>query len=131
MQYDTENGSLKDALIVILKQMPKPNYYLLYRLASFLYRVSLSEGKNKMSINNLALVFGPNLLRYPTNDVMEIMRRSPKVTLVISIIIQHYSEIFSDLVFTFFPHFPFPFQYLPPLSSFSLRMVDSSRNRGK
>lgn len=42
-------------------------------LFAFLYRVSLCSGDNKMTTENLGIVFAPNLLRAPNATEMNVM----------------------------------------------------------
>jgi len=47
----------------LLSQLPTVNRTILRQLCSFLKVISQHEENNKMSINNLAIVFGPNVLK--------------------------------------------------------------------
>jgi hypothetical protein len=47
----------------LISQLPDPNYVLLKYLIQFLHRVSTHAKVNLMHSGNLAIVFGPNLIR--------------------------------------------------------------------
>ena len=53
-----------ESLRYFVKTIPRPNQVLLKYLSSFLCSIASYEAFNKMSLSNLATVFGPNLL-YP------------------------------------------------------------------
>jgi hypothetical protein len=60
--YDQRLVSLKN----ILGQLPKCNYYFAKRLVEHLKKVTEFEEVNHMYASNLAIVFGPNLFRAPS-----------------------------------------------------------------
>lgn len=54
-------------------QFPTINFTCLRLLFAFLYRVSLCSTDNKMTTENLGIVFAPNLLRAPNATDMNVM----------------------------------------------------------
>jgi len=76
-----------------VKHIPKPNQVLMKYLASFLCSIASYESVNKMTLSNLATVFGPNLL-YPREETLENILAIPKLNSVIQFIIQHHESIF-------------------------------------
>jgi len=46
----------------LLQKLPRRNFLALKYLMNFLHEVSQHSGENKMDNNNLAVVFGPNLI---------------------------------------------------------------------
>ncbi|CAK6445272.1 unnamed protein product [Pipistrellus nathusii] len=54
-------------LETLLVQLPDSNYNTLRHLVAHLFRVAAQFEENKMSANNLGIVFGPTLLRPPDN----------------------------------------------------------------
>ncbi|CAN0183732.1 unnamed protein product, partial [Hapterophycus canaliculatus] len=48
-----------------VEEFPEINCTCLRLLFAFLYRVSLCSADNKMTTNNLGIIFAPNLLRAP------------------------------------------------------------------
>lgn len=57
----------------LVNALPKSHKNLLCRLFRFLLRVATFSTENKMSIQNLAIVFGPNLLRPQDDNVLRII----------------------------------------------------------
>ncbi len=53
----------------LLDQLPAPHKVTLDTLLEHLVRVAAQEASNKMSARNLALLFGPTLLRPPPDDI--------------------------------------------------------------
>jgi hypothetical protein len=60
-EYNDRLFALKD----LLAELPRANYILLRRLMEHLERITDFEQVNKMYATNLAIVFGPTLLRPP------------------------------------------------------------------
>lgn len=56
-----------------VEQFPEINCTCLRLLFAFLYRVSLCSADNKMTTENLGIVFAPNLLRAPNATEMNVM----------------------------------------------------------
>jgi len=81
----------------LLKQIPKENYVLLCRLCRFLLSVSQHKDVNKMSPDNLAIVFAPNLLR-PKEDMasQSILSEMPIGIAVINSFITDFADIFDE-----------------------------------
>ena len=52
----------RDSLHAIINSLPDPNYATLRALTLHLYRVIENSGVNRMSSQNLAIVFGPTLM---------------------------------------------------------------------
>lgn len=68
----TKNSSCKleevEGLRTAMTSLPQDNYNVLKYLCSFLNLVSQKTAVNKMSVENLARVFGPNIIRHPQMD---------------------------------------------------------------
>ncbi|KAM6216861.1 LOW QUALITY PROTEIN: GEM-interacting protein [Rhynchocyon petersi] len=56
------------AIKTLLVQLPHSNYNTLRHLVAHLFRVAAQSEENKMSANNLGIVFGPTLLRPPDSS---------------------------------------------------------------
>lgn len=56
------------ALRIVYENLPAVNKAVIEFLLSHLRRVNKHEGQNKMSLHNLATIFGPTLLRPGTNN---------------------------------------------------------------
>eukprot|EP00039_Didymoeca_costata_P005783 m.84544 g.84544 ORF g.84544 m.84544 type:complete len:450 (+) comp12972_c0_seq1:427-1776(+) len=81
----------------LLQKLPKPHIALLQELIPFLLRVSQHSEENKMTIRNLAVVFGPTLLRVEdTGDASLLMGDSSKVNSVVEFMIKESDAIFSS-----------------------------------
>ncbi|XP_060098624.1 protein FAM13A-like [Heteronotia binoei] len=52
-------------LKTLLSDLPKAHYHLFHYLVTFLTKVSLHSDVNLMTLENLAIVFGPTLFRIP------------------------------------------------------------------
>lgn len=77
--------------------MPTTNRVATKYLFSFLNNVTKKSEINKMSPENLAIVFCPNILRSPSDDILEQMVDTEKCTRLIVLLITSYSEIFKVL----------------------------------
>lgn len=75
----------------ILAEFPEENYATAKYLFQFLSIVAKHEEKNKMTITNLATVFGPNLLSSPEGNTV---RAFGIVNALTETIIQFHAEIF-------------------------------------
>lgn len=63
-QFTNANESSRiEALQKIFHELPQPNKSTIGLILDHLIRVNHHEGENKMSLHNLAMVFGPTLLR--------------------------------------------------------------------
>lgn len=85
------------ALKVLLLQLPDSNYNTLRHLVAHLFRVAAHFSENKMSADNLGIVFGPSLLRAPdTPGVTSVTRLldSGHQAQLVEFLILHYEHIF-------------------------------------
>ncbi|KAG9302849.1 hypothetical protein G9A89_009626 [Geosiphon pyriformis] len=80
----------------LLSQLPKENYVTLKYLMHHLYRVKSNASENLMTAKNLAVVFGPTLLRGP-NANTEILDMNLKNS-VVEYIIQNTERLFPQEV---------------------------------
>ncbi|XP_007488658.1 GEM-interacting protein isoform X5 [Monodelphis domestica] len=88
------------ALKNLLRQLPGSNYNTLRHLVAHLFRVASRFEENKMSANNLGIVFGPTLLRPPkgqggvsTSPVACLLDSGYQAQMVEFLII-HYEHVF-------------------------------------
>ncbi|XP_008154567.2 GEM-interacting protein [Eptesicus fuscus] len=102
--HDSETPSPSPEVIRLLKtllvQLPDSNYNTLRHLVAHLFRVAAQFEENKMSANNLGIVFGPTLLRPPddpgaaaTGSVPCLLDFGHQAQLV-EFLIVHYEQIF-------------------------------------
>ncbi|XP_010144325.1 PREDICTED: rho GTPase-activating protein 24, partial [Buceros rhinoceros silvestris] len=77
-----------------VKSLPAVNYNLLKYICRFLDEVQSYSGVNKMSVQNLATVFGPNILRPKVEDPLTIMEGTVIVQQLMSVMISKHGELF-------------------------------------
>ncbi len=76
--------------------VPADERALLQRLCSFLRAVSSNHEVNKMTSDNIAIVFAPNLLRPAVETAQTMMQDMPIGISVIATFIAHCDEIFGS-----------------------------------
>ncbi|XP_012626365.1 rho GTPase-activating protein 24 isoform X1 [Microcebus murinus] len=77
-----------------VKSLPVVNYNLLKYICRFLDEVQSYSGVNKMSVQNLATVFGPNILRPKVEDPLTIMEGTVVVRQLMSVMISGHERLF-------------------------------------
>ncbi|XP_049322047.1 rho GTPase-activating protein 24 isoform X2 [Astyanax mexicanus] len=77
-----------------VESLPLVNYNLLKYICRFLDEVQSYSGVNKMSVQNLATVFGPNILRPKVEDPVAIMEGAVLVQQLMAVLIGQHSVIF-------------------------------------
>ncbi|XP_053317702.1 rho GTPase-activating protein 24 isoform X3 [Spea bombifrons] len=77
-----------------VKSLPQANYNLLKYICRFLDEVQSYSGVNKMSVQNLATVFGPNILRPKVEDPMTIMEGTVLVQQLMAVMISEHEILF-------------------------------------
>ncbi|XP_068439692.1 rho GTPase-activating protein 22-like [Clinocottus analis] len=75
--------------------LPLPNYNLLTYICKFLDEVQSHSIENKMSVQNLATVFGPNILRPKMEDPVTIMEGTSLVQHLMTILIREHNRFYS------------------------------------
>ncbi|KAM7051970.1 rho GTPase-activating protein 24 isoform 1-T1 [Acridotheres tristis] len=88
-----EETGLKE-LVKQVKSLPAVNYNLLKYICRFLDEVQSYSGVNKMSVQNLATVFGPNILRPKVEDPLTIMEGTVVVQQLMTVMISKHEELF-------------------------------------
>ncbi|NXP89909.1 RHG25 protein, partial [Passerina amoena] len=81
-------------LLKQLSLLPRDNYNLLSYICRFLYEIQLNSSVNKMSVDNLATVMGVNLIRPRVEDPAVIMRGTPQVQRVMTVMISDHQKLF-------------------------------------
>ncbi|KAM6956674.1 rho GTPase-activating protein 22 [Aplochiton taeniatus] len=89
---DKETGIQE--LIKQVKALPQVNYNLLKYICKFLDEVQSHSGGNKMSVQNLATVFGPNILRPRVEDPVTMMEGSSHVQHLMTVLISEHSRLY-------------------------------------
>ncbi|XP_067395047.1 rho GTPase-activating protein 22 [Emydura macquarii macquarii] len=78
-----------------VKTLPQANYNLLKYICKFLDEVQSHSSMNKMSVQNLATVFGPNILRPKMEDPVTIMEGTSLVQHLMTVLISEHGQIFA------------------------------------
>ncbi|XP_015251649.1 PREDICTED: rho GTPase-activating protein 22-like isoform X2 [Cyprinodon variegatus] len=92
--------------------LPLPNYNLLEYICKFLDEVQSHCNENKMSVQNLATVFGPNILRPKMEDPVSLMEGTSLVQHLMTVLIREHQRLFSgrDQEGPVLPHTELPAQ---------------------
>ncbi|KAF7993295.1 hypothetical protein HCN44_006355 [Aphidius gifuensis] len=77
---------------ILVYRLPKSNFRMLMLLIKHLYNVSNKNDKNRMTVGNLAVCFGPTLLRPEEETVASIMDIKFH-NIVVEILIENYERI--------------------------------------
>ncbi|XP_075063494.1 rho GTPase-activating protein 25 isoform X2 [Mixophyes fleayi] len=83
-----------EELVKQIQLLPKENYNLLSFICRFLYEVQKNSSVNKMSVDNLAMVIGVNLLKPKTEEPVAIMRGAPQIQKLMTVMISHHEKFF-------------------------------------
>uniref|UniRef100_A0A8C8IGX5 Rho GTPase activating protein 22 n=1 Tax=Oncorhynchus tshawytscha TaxID=74940 RepID=A0A8C8IGX5_ONCTS len=90
---DVEEGVQE--LVKQVSYLPPANYNLLKYICMFLDEVQSHANKNKMSVQNLATVFGPNILRPKMEDPVAIMEGTSLVQSLMTVLISEHNRLYS------------------------------------
>ncbi|XP_030624630.1 rho GTPase-activating protein 24 isoform X2 [Chanos chanos] len=88
-----EDAGMKE-LRRLVESLPPVNYNLLKYICRFLDEVQSYSGVNKMSVQNLATVFGPNILRPKVEDPVTIMEGTVLVQQLMAVLIGKHDVLF-------------------------------------
>ncbi|KAL2083092.1 hypothetical protein ACEWY4_020865 [Coilia grayii] len=77
-----------------VKTLPQANYNLLKYICTFLDEVQSYSEENKMGVQNLATVFGPNILRSATDDPVRMMEGTSQVQQLMTVLISAHTQLF-------------------------------------
>ncbi|XP_064217856.1 rho GTPase-activating protein 22-like [Aotus nancymaae] len=89
---DEGEGTLELAKQV--SNLPQANYNLLRYICKFLDEVQAYSNVNKMSVQNLATVFGPNILQPQVEDPITIMEGTSLIQHLMTVLIRKHSQLF-------------------------------------
>ncbi|NWH66105.1 RHG25 protein, partial [Geococcyx californianus] len=81
-------------LLKQLSLLPRDSYNLLSYICRFLHKIQLNSSINKMSVDNLATVIGVNLMRPKIEDPAIIMRGTPQIQKVMTVMISDHADLF-------------------------------------
>ncbi|KFQ18458.1 Rho GTPase-activating protein 22, partial [Merops nubicus] len=90
-----DEGEGTQELVKQVKKLPQANYNLLKYICKFLDEVQAHSSINKMSVQNLATVFGPNILRPKMEDPMTMMEGTSLVQHLMTVLISEQGRIFA------------------------------------
>ena len=76
----------------IIRQLPRDNYRLAKLIIGHLKNVAAESSRNMMSISNLAVCFGPTLLR-PEEETVAAIMDIKFCNLVVEILIENYDTV--------------------------------------
>ncbi|NXK91382.1 RHG25 protein, partial [Formicarius rufipectus] len=91
---EAEDTKGHQELLKQLSLLPRDNYNLLSYICRFLHEIQLNSSVNKMSVDNLATVIGVNLIRPKIEDPATIMRGTPQVQKVMTVMISDHTNLF-------------------------------------
>ncbi|XP_006902598.1 PREDICTED: rho GTPase-activating protein 25-like [Elephantulus edwardii] len=91
---NSDETKAQQELMKQLSIFPRDNYSLLSYLCRFLYEIQLNCAVNKMSVDNLATVIGVNLIRSKIEDPAVIMRGTPQIQRVMTMMIRDHEVLF-------------------------------------
>uniref|UniRef100_A0A8C6TX38 Rho GTPase activating protein 22 n=1 Tax=Neogobius melanostomus TaxID=47308 RepID=A0A8C6TX38_9GOBI len=77
-----------------VKSLPQVNHNLLQYICKFLDEVQSHSNENKMSVQNLATVFGPNVLRPRMEDPVTMMEGSSQVQHLMTVLISEHFRLY-------------------------------------
>jgi len=79
----------------VLKFLPKIYYKVIAYLVGYLWRLSSHQDKNKMTPNNLAIVFAPSLLKPQNQSLQTQVEDSPYAVSFLKTLIEHHDYFFN------------------------------------
>ncbi|NWR92337.1 RHG25 protein, partial [Furnarius figulus] len=91
---DADETKGHQELLKQLSLLPRDNYNLLSYICRFLHEIQLNSSVNKMGVDNLATVIGVNLIRPKIEDPATIMRGTPQVQKVMTVMISDHTNLF-------------------------------------
>uniref|UniRef100_A0A672L3K6 Rho GTPase activating protein 21 n=1 Tax=Sinocyclocheilus grahami TaxID=75366 RepID=A0A672L3K6_SINGR len=80
----------------LLHELPDHHYETLKFLSAHLKTVAENSEKNKMEPRNLAIVFGPTLVRTSEDNMTHMVTHMPDQYKIVETLIQHYDWFFTD-----------------------------------
>lgn len=88
------NHSFVEPVKELFNKFPQANLLLAKELFSLLVQINLNSEENKMNSHNLAIVFGPNILRSRSDNALSALQDNAHITKIIDFIIQEYTNLF-------------------------------------
>ncbi|XP_067262545.1 rho GTPase-activating protein 25 isoform X1 [Chanodichthys erythropterus] len=94
LMLDAATALGKEKLEKQISLLPKVNYNLLSYVCRFLFEVQQNSKVNKMSVENLATVMGVNLFKPQVEDAISMMKGTPMIQKVMTVMIRHHELLF-------------------------------------
>ncbi|KAF4074174.1 hypothetical protein AMELA_G00236500 [Ameiurus melas] len=94
VMLDAATAEGKEKLEKQISLLPKANYNLLSYICRFLFEVQQHSKVNKMSVENLATVMGVNLFKPQVEDAFSMMKGTPMIQKVMTVMIRHHELLF-------------------------------------
>ncbi|XP_052411802.1 rho GTPase-activating protein 25 [Carassius gibelio] len=94
LMLDAATATGKEKLEEQISLLPKVNYNLLSYICRFLFEVQQNSKVNKMSVENLATVMGVNLFKPQVDDAISMMKGTPMIQKVMTVMIRHHELLF-------------------------------------
>ncbi|XP_067401961.1 rho GTPase-activating protein 25 isoform X2 [Emydura macquarii macquarii] len=94
MRLNVDETKSHQELVKQLSLLPRDNYNLLSYICRFLHEIQLNSSVNKMSVDNLATVIGVNLIRPKIEDPAIIMKGTPHIQRVMTVMISDHANLF-------------------------------------
>ncbi|CAG5870554.1 unnamed protein product [Menidia menidia] len=88
----------------LLQELPVANFNLLKFICQFLNEVQSYSNTNRMSVQNLATVFGPNILRAKAEDPQSIVGGAALVQVLMLELIREHESLFAKVSPAIFDH---------------------------
>mmetsp|Transcript_1696 Transcript_1696/g.2366 ORF Transcript_1696/g.2366 Transcript_1696/m.2366 type:complete len:612 (+) Transcript_1696:42-1877(+) len=79
---------------MLISQLPKSNRATLIFLFKLLSEVEKNSAVNKMSFENLAIVFGPTLFRSPSDEMQIVVKHAPIIVKMLEMILKNQKKLF-------------------------------------
>ena len=89
------NYSYVEPVKGLLERLPNVNYLVARELFALLVAINEQNEVNKMNSHNLAIVFGPNILRSKNEDAFSALQDNVYITRVIDFMITEFNSVFA------------------------------------
>ena len=80
----------------LLERLPNVNYLVARELFALLVAINEQNEVNKMNSHNLAIVFGPNILRSKNEDAFSALQDNVHITRVVDFMITEFNAVFAS-----------------------------------
>jgi len=97
---ELDPSEMKKGALAVLKELPQNNLLMFLALFQYLHSVSANHKMNLMDAKNLAIVFGPNILRPKTETEAGALNHSNTILDVTELLINHVQYFEENLIRT-------------------------------